>query len=99
MPEPEKHSLAERLVKLILREAFSGVAKPAERFIKRLARAVGLILAGIVISVIGIAFAAVGIVRWLSILMPSWLAWLIVGIILFLVGITVTMATFASGRS
>lgn len=99
MPEAEKPSLAERLVKLILREALGGIAKPAERFVKRLARAVGLILAGIVIALIGIAFVSVGAVKWLSALMPAWLAWVIVGIMLLLVGITVTTMTFAAGRS
>jgi fatty acid desaturase len=99
LPEAEKPSLLEKLIKLLLREALGGVAKPAERFIKRLARSIGLILAGIVLSIIGIAFVAVGAVRWLSELMPTWLAWLIVGIILFLIGLTVTTTTFASGRS
>jgi hypothetical protein len=99
LPEAEKQSLPERLVKLVLREALGGIAKPAERFVKRLARAVGLILAGIVVALIGIAFVAVGAVKWLSGLMPPWLAWVIVGIMLLLIGITVTTMTFAAGRS
>jgi fatty acid desaturase len=99
LPEPEKPTLAEKFVKLILREALGGIAKPAERFVKRLARAVGLILAGIVIALIGVGFVSVGAVKWLSALMPAWLAWVIVGIMLLLIGITVTATTFASGRS
>jgi len=39
---------------------------------------------------------AVGAVRWLSALMPSWLAWAIVGIILLLIGVSVTMTTLAT---
>jgi hypothetical protein len=99
LPEAEKPTLAERLVKLILREALGGVVKPAERFVKRLARSVGLILAGIVIALIGVGFVSVGTVKWLSVLMPAWLAWVIVGIILLLIGATVTATSFASGRS
>lgn len=98
MPEKETSNMFERLARLILREALGGIAKPAERLAKRLARAVGLILAGVVISVLGIAFLAVGAVRWLAILMPAWLAWVLVGIILFLVGVTVTAVTFSTGR-
>jgi len=98
LSEPAKPTLAERLVKLILGEVFSGITKPAERFVKRVARSVGLILAGIVIALIGVAFVSVGAVKWLSALMPAWLAWAIVGIMLLLIGITVTMTTFASGR-
>ncbi|HYB67761.1 MAG TPA: phage holin family protein [Candidatus Acidoferrales bacterium] len=99
MPESEKPTLAERLAKLILREALGGIAKPVEHFVKRLVRSVALILGGIVIAVIGIAFVAVGAVRWLSTLMPTWLAWAIVGIILMLIGVTVTSTAYASGRS
>jgi hypothetical protein len=99
LPESEKPSLAERLVKLVLREALGGVAKPGERFVKRLVRSVALILGGIVIGVMGIAFVGVGAVRWLSTLMPTWLAWAIVGIMLLLIGVTVTSSAYASGRS
>jgi len=99
LPEPEKPALAEKLVKLILREALGGVAKPLEHFVKRLVRSVALIMGGIVIAVIGIAFVAVGAVRWLSTLMPTWLAWAIVGIMLLLIGVTVTTTAYASGRS
>lgn len=98
MPEKEGSTLLERLARLVLREALGGIAKPAERLAKRVARAVGLILAGVVISVLGIAFLAVGAVKWLAILMPVWLAWLLVGIILFLAGVAVTAITYSTGR-
>ncbi len=98
MPEAERSELVKKLIKYILREALGSARKPVEGFVKGLARAVGLILAGVVISVIGIAFFAVGAVKWLSSLMPSWLAWAIVGIILLLIGITVTTTTLATRR-
>jgi hypothetical protein len=96
LPEPERSEPVKKLVKFILREALGGAARPVEGFIKRLARVVGLILAGVVIAIIGVGFVAVGAVRWLSALMPSWLAWAIVGIILLLIGVSVTMTTLAT---
>jgi tetrahydromethanopterin S-methyltransferase subunit G len=99
LPEEQKASFLDKMVKLIVREALGGIAKPAERFAKRIARAVGLILGGVVLAILGVAFVSVGAVKWLSALMPGWLAWLIVGIILFLIGIIVTVTTLASGRS
>ena len=96
---PERSELIRKIVKFILREALGGAFQPVERFVKGLARAIGLIFAGLVIAVIGIAFAAVGAVRWLSALMPPWLAWVIVGIILLLLGVSVTMTALASTRS
>ena len=98
MPKADTASFLDRLAKLIIHEALGGVAKPAERFVKRVAKAVGLILGGIVLAILGVAFASVGAVKWLSALMPGWLAWLIVGIILFLIGVIVTTATLASNR-
>jgi hypothetical protein len=94
----KKTAIIERLARLFLKEALGGIAKPAERLAKRVARRIGLILAGIVIAVLGVAFVAVGAVKWLALLMPSWLAWLMVGIILLLLGITVTSVTYSSNR-
>lgn len=99
MTEKEKAPLIDRLARLFLREALSGIVKPVEKVAKRIARAVALILAGITICVLGIAFLAVGSVKWLAVLMPSWLAWIIVGIILLLLGLLVATLTYVSGRS
>jgi hypothetical protein len=94
--ETERSELVKKLIRFILREALGGARKPVEGFVKGLARSVGLILAGVVIAIIGVGFVAVGAVRWLSALMPSWLAWAIVGIILLLIGVSVTMTTLAT---
>jgi lipopolysaccharide export LptBFGC system permease protein LptF len=98
LPDEERASFLDKIVKLVVREALGGIAKPAERFAKRIARAVGLILGGIALAIVGVAFLSVGAVKWLSALMPNWLAWVIVGIILFLIGVIVTTSTLASGR-
>ena len=92
----KKSSIIEKLAKSFMKEAIGGLAKPAERLAKRVARGIGLILAGIVIAVLGIAFVAVGAVKWLALLMPSWLAWLLVGIILLLLGVSVTSMTYSN---
>ena len=99
MPQEERASFLDRILKIIVHEALGGIAKPAERFAKRIARAVGLIIGGIVLAIIGVAFLSVGAVKLLSALMPGWLAWLLVGIILFLIGVIVATTALASGRS
>ena len=98
MSESERPELAKKLVRFMLREVLGGVAKPVESFVKGLARAVGLILAGVIIAVLGVGFVAVGAVRWLGALMPPWLAWLIVGIVLMLIGFSLTMTALATRR-
>lgn len=81
-----------------MRQTFGGIAKSAERFVKRALRWASLALAGVVIAVLGIAFLSVGAVKWFALLMPSWLAWLIVGMILLLIGLVLALATLASSR-
>ena len=73
--------------------------KGAERFLKRMLRMVAMALAGITIALLGVAFLAVGAVKWFSILMPSWLAWTIVGIILLLLGAILALATVIGSRA
>jgi uncharacterized membrane protein YidH (DUF202 family) len=81
-----------------VRQTFGGIAKSAERFVKRALRWASLALAGVVIVILAIAFLAVGTVKWFALLMPSWLAWFIVGMILLLIGLVLTLATLASSR-
>jgi hypothetical protein len=98
LPEREKPTFVERVIQLALKRTLSSVVESVERFVKRALRMVVMALAGITIAVLGIAFLAVGAVKWFSILMPNWLAWSIVGIILLLIGVVLGLATLVSSR-
>ena len=82
-----------------MRQALGGIGKSVERFVKRTLKLAGLAVAGLTISLLGIAFVAMGIVKWFTLLIPSWLAWLVVGIILLLLGVAVTALTLVTMRS
>jgi len=99
MPEHDEPTLIERITQGVMRQALGRVTKSAEGFVKRIVRLVAMALAGVVIAVLGIGFLAVGAVKWFSILMPNWLAWAIVGVILLLLGAVLTLATLAGSRS
>ena len=60
------------------------IVDSVERYTKRLLRTFAMILAGIAIALLGIAAITVGIVKWFALFMPSWLAWLVMGIFLVL---------------
>jgi len=99
LPERDKSTFLERVIQLVLGRILAGVTKSAERFVKRALRMVVMALMGVTIAVLGIAFLAVGAVKWFSILMPNWLAWSIVGIIMLLLGAVLVLATLISSRS
>lgn len=75
------------------------VTKYVERIVRRALRLVGLYAAGLLIAIIGLIFLAIGVVKWLAIIVPSWLAWLIVGIIMLLLGVVFVLAAFLASKS
>jgi len=99
MPEHEKPSLIETLIRGITERALGGLNRYIERIVKKLLRLAGLYIAGIVVILLGVAFLAVGVVKWLTLIIPNWLAWTFVGIILFLFGLVLALAAFLASRS
>ena len=99
MPDRDDSTLLERILSAISSRIIGGVAKSAERLVKRALRLLAMALAGVLIASLGISFIAVGAVKWLANLMPSWLAWAIVGIVLLLLGIVLMLGALLSSRS
>ena len=99
MPENEKPSLLEALVRAVAERALGGLNRYFERIVKRILRAAGLYIAGLVVALTGLVFLAIGVVKWLALIVPSWLAWLIVGLVMFLLGVVLALATFVGSRS
>lgn len=99
MPEDEKPSIIEALVRAIAQRALGFLNRYVDRAVKRALRMAGLYMAGLVIALIGVIFLATGVVKWLAMIIPSWLAWTIVGIVLLLWGMVLTLATFAASKS
>lgn len=58
----------------------------------------GLYAVGLVVALVGIVFVSMGVVKWLAMMMASWLAWLIVGLILLLLGMVLTLATLVASK-
>ena len=87
MSEREKSTFLDRFIQSILRRTMYSIVESAERYTKRLARTFAMILGGIAIAMLGVASIAVGIVKWFALFMPSWLAWLVMGIFLVLIGV------------
>jgi hypothetical protein len=99
LPERDKPTLAEKLTQVVIGRIVGGVAESAQRFVKRAVRTAVLALVAATMALLGMAFLAIGAVKWFSILMPSWLAWSVVGIILLLLGVVLGLATLISSHS
>jgi mannose/fructose/N-acetylgalactosamine-specific phosphotransferase system component IIC len=99
LSEPDNPTFIDRLARGFIKQALGSVRKFVERYVKRIIRLVAMVLAGTAIAVMGIGFTAFGMVKWLSNLMPAWLAWSIVGSFLFVVGIALTLAALVTSRN
>jgi lipopolysaccharide export LptBFGC system permease protein LptF len=87
LPESEKSRLAERLVQALLRKAMDTLFESTDRYFKKLIRSLAMIVGGIAIALFGAVVIAIGDIKWLSKIMPTWLSWVLVGITLLLIGI------------
>ena len=99
MSETSKSSLIETIVRAVAQRAMGTVTKYVERVVRRVLRLAGLYITGLLIAIIGLIFLAIGVVKWLATIVPSWLAWLVVGIIMLLLGVVFVLAAFLASKS
>ena len=99
MSEDSKSSLVETIVRTFAQRIMGTVTKYAERAVKRALRLAALYAVAILVAIIGLVFSAIGVVKWLAMVVPSWLAWLIVGIVMLLVGVVIVLAASLASRN
>jgi uncharacterized protein involved in cysteine biosynthesis len=99
MSETSKSTLLETIVRAVAQRTMGSVTKYVERVVRRVLRLAGLYVTGLLITIIGSIFLAIGVVKWLATIVPSWLAWLIVGIIMLLLGVVFVLAAFLASKS
>ncbi len=93
MSGDDEKSFIEKIFQELIRRTLGKVSESIERSIKRAVRKAAIAFGGVIIALLGFTFLAVGIIKGLSLLMPNWLAWSLVGIIILLVGISLTLAS------
>jgi uncharacterized membrane protein HdeD (DUF308 family) len=99
MSESSKSSLLETIFRAVAQRTMGTVTKYIERIVRRALRLAGLYAAGLLIAIIGLIFLAIGVVKWFAVIMAPWLAWLIVGIIMLVVGAVFLGAASLASKS
>ncbi|HUO43041.1 MAG TPA: phage holin family protein [Methylomirabilota bacterium] len=84
--EEEKPAFWEKLLNVVLRKTVDNFVDSFDHYSKKFVRSAALILGGIAIAMLGIAAIAVGVAKGLTLFLPAWLAWVIVGVLLMLIG-------------
>jgi hypothetical protein len=99
MSESSKSSLLKTIFRAVAQRTMGTVTKYIERIVRRALRLAGLYVAGLLVAIIGLIFLAIGVVKWFAVIMAPWLAWLIVGIIMLLLGLVFVLAAFLASKS
>ena len=86
-------SFVEKILQDITRRTLGKLSESIERSIKHAIRLAAMALGGIIVALLGLTFLTIGIIKWLTLLMPNWLAWILVGIIILLAGVSLTLAS------
>lgn len=89
----DRETFVEKIVRELIHRTIGKLSESIERSVKRAIRIAAIAFGGVIIALLGLTFLTVGIIKWLTLLMPNWLAWILVGIIILLAGLTLTFAS------
>ena len=96
MPKDVIDAILKKIYSSILGQAQDAVGGYVKDKIKQVLRAIAVAVTGIVLLAAGIIFFCVGLIGYLSPIIPSWLAWTLVGIIVAMVGLVLLLVSLLS---
>ena len=78
--------IVDHLLDPLLEEAEKAIRKRVDKYVQEITRTILIAMVGAVMLAGGIIFILIGATKYLSTIMPSWLAWGLIGIIMALTG-------------
>jgi cation transport ATPase len=86
---PFIRKIIQELIRRVLDSVSGAVGQPLKRVVKKVA---GL-FAGILVALLGLTLLTIGVIKGLALYMPSWMAWILVGVIVLLAGLVLALAS------
>ena len=93
------NAILKKISSTILAEAQEAIGGYVKDKIKRVLKTIAVAVTGIVLLVAGVIFVCVGLIRYLGSIVPSWLAWTIVGIIVAMIGLILLLVSLLSVKT
>ena len=78
--------IADHLLDPLLNEVEKAIKKRVDKYVREITQTILIGVVGAVMLAGGLIFILIGVTKYLSTVMPSWLAWGLVGIIMALIG-------------
>ena len=86
MPKDFLNAILKKISSSILAEAQEAVGSYVKDKIKRALKIIAAALTAVILLATGVIFVCVGLIRYLSSIVPPWSAWIFVGIIVGMIG-------------
>ena len=96
MPKDFLNAILKKISSSILEEAQEAVGSYVKDKSKRALKIIAAALTAVILLATGVIFVCVGLIRYLSSIVPSWLAWTIVGIIVAMIGVLLLLVSLLS---
>ena len=90
------NAILKKISSTVLSEAREAVGGYVKEKIKQVLKTIAVAVAAIVFLSTGVIFVCVGLIRYLSLIVPSWLAWIFVGIIVAMIGLLLLLVSLPS---
>lgn len=90
------NAILKKISSTVLSEAREAVGGYVKEKIKQVLKTIAVAVAAIVFLSTGVIFVCVGLIRYLSLIVPSWLAWIFVGIIVAMIGLLLILVSLPS---
>jgi len=90
------NAILKKISSTILGEVQEAVGGYVKDKIKRVLKTIAVSVTAVVFLAAGFIFVCVGLIRYLSLIVPSWLAWIFVGIIVAMIGLSLLLVSLLS---
>ena len=84
--------IVDHLLDPLLEEVDKAIRKRVDKYMQEITKTILIAMIGAVMLAGGLIFILIGATKYLSTIMPSWLAWGLLGIIMALIGIIAFMS-------
>jgi len=89
-------AILKKISSTVLEEAREAVGNYVKDKIKQVLKTIAIAVTGAILLAAGIIFFCIGSIRYLSSILPSWLAWTMIGIFVAMIGLLLLLVSLLS---
>ncbi len=93
MTQDAKSTVIRRAIQELIRRVLDSLSGAIGQPLRHAMRKVAFLFGGILVALLGLTLLTIGVIKGLALFMPSWLSWILVGVIILLAGLVLALAS------